>query len=143
MAHENQDVLESIVQKANTELILLAVIMVLIIAALTGLYAMFLKGERARRKEDMEKEDARNKAEAERKKATTEITLELMKVVKNNTEVQTRIVTIIDAGNNENRQSFNRVHDRLDELLKNTVLVKAICKDVKDVLTTNRGGTET
>jgi hypothetical protein len=104
MDAEHQQLMQEIISKTQSELILFFVIVaVVLVMVYIPIYRMMHK----ERKERLSQENIRQDKYIERER-------EIIKVITANTEVNAGLKTTLEMMNNDTKTSFSRIHERLD-----------------------------
>lgn len=135
MDQDTAKILEAITQRSQSELIYFFIIMLIgLVVVMVPLYALIMKNNRAKETAAAKAEATSEAAEKERLEMYIKREQQLIQVVSTNTEAlvslkTTQEITLtnlkgaVDSGNKSTDKSLDRVHTRLDEILKQNLLL--------------------
>jgi len=130
-------ILEDIVEKAESDIILFFIIIaVVLIAFLLPLYVLIFKDRKANREIELKRDKASTEERNSRQDKYMEREKYIIEVVTANTTVISELRTTLQENKEGNRNSFDRVHLRLDELAAVAAQNKAMHKEALQLLHT-------
>jgi len=98
MTEYGYSIYESIINATGSELILFFIILAIFFAVITiPLYTMMLKGRKADKVHELEREK------------------QVLDVIKDNSKVMASLTTVLENSGASTKESFDRIHDRIDE----------------------------
>jgi hypothetical protein len=123
------DVIKSVLLNTNNDVMIFIVIMIVAVGFyILPIYGMILKG----RKQEEERKEKDREYSMEQQQILLSVITKNSSVISDNSQAVVSLKEILKDMKNDNKNSFSRIHNRIDENTKSIVLIQEICSDIKD-----------